>query len=92
MFKRIGLAKMTMHNRKVMVSTVEISENQYETIVMYENDGEELELIRTKDLETAKRTHNKLMNKYNDIIYEGSINKLLGFDNYGQFVTPIVAC
>lgn len=92
MFKRIGLAKMTMHNKKVMVSTVEISKNQYETIVMYENDGEEIELIRTKDLETAKQTHNRLMNKYNDIIYEGSINKLLGFDNYGQFVTPIVAC
>lgn len=91
MFKRIGLHTFTIHNTAARVSTVQITENMFETMVMYD-DGEEIEVVTTHTLSEAKKTHNEIMNKYNDLIYENSIAKLLGAENYGQFVHTIVAC
>ena len=92
MFERVGLAKMVVFGKAVMLSTVKLSDDCFETIVIFEQDGEELELIRTHDIEKAKKAHNYLLNKYNDLIYENSIDKLIGADNYGQYVTAVVAC
>ena len=89
--KRIGLHTFTIHNTAARISTIQITENEFETMVMYD-DGDEIECITTHTLAEAKKTHNKLMNKYNDIVYNGSTAKLLGVENYGQFVHTVVAC
>lgn len=89
--ERIALHTMYYYQEKAIISTVKIY-GYYETMVMYERDGEEIESIRTYSLDEAKATHNRLVNEYNDRIYEGSINKLLGAVNYGQFVKTVKAC
>lgn len=89
--ERIALHTMYYYQEKAVISTVKIY-GYYETMVMWEKDGEEIESVRTYSLEEAKKTHNALVNKYNDMIYEGSINKLLGAVNYGQFVKTVKAC
>lgn len=89
--ERIALHTMYYYQEKAIISTVKIY-GYYETMVMYERDGEEIESIRTYSLEDAKATHNRLVNEYNDRIYEGSINKLLGAVNFGQFVKTVKAC
>ena len=91
MFTRIGLHTFTIYNTPARVSTVKLTDTEYETMVMFD-DGEEIESVTTHTLAEAKKTHNKLMNKYNDLVYEGSIEKLLGADNYGQFVHTVIAC
>ena len=87
---RIALHTMFIYNNKAMISTVKIG-NIYETMVMFD-DGDELESFRTDSLDEAKSTHNKLMHKYNDMIYEGSLQKHLGVANLGQFVKTVVSC
>ena len=87
---RIALHTMVIYNTPAIISTVELF-GEYETMVMFE-DGDELECIRTKNLEDAKETHNRLVREYNDKIYEGSIAKLIGALNYGQFVKTVKAC
>ena len=89
--ERIAMHTMYYYQEKAVISTVKIY-GYYETMVMYERDGEEIESVRTYSLEDAKATHNRLVNEYNDRIYEGSINKLLGAVNYGQFVKTVKAC
>ena len=89
--ERIALHTMYYYQEKAVISTVKIY-GYYETMVMWVKDGEEIESVRTYSLEEAKKTHNELVNKYNDMIYEGSINKLLGAVNYGQFVKTVKAC
>ena len=89
--ERIALHTMYYYQEKAVISTVKIY-GYYETMVMYERDGEEIESIRTYSLEDAKATHNRLVNEYNDRIYDGSINKLLGAVNFGQFVKTVKAC
>jgi len=91
MFTRIGLHTFTIYNTPARVSTVKLTDTEYESMVMYD-DGEEIESVTTYSLEKAKATHNRLVNKYNDLVYEGSIDKLLGADNYGQFVTAVITC
>lgn len=88
---RIGLHTFWFCNAKAMISTVQLEENLFETMVMFD-DGDELECIRTHTLADAKKTHNEVMNRWNDRIYEGSTAKLLGAPNLGQFVTPVVTC
>lgn len=61
-------------------------------MIMYEEDGEELECVKSNTLEEARKTHNRIMHKYNDLIYDGSIEKCLGFANIGQFVKTVKAC
>lgn len=90
--KRIGLHRFHIHQRKAMVSTVEIEAGVFESIVMYEVEGDELECITSYDLRQAKRTHNRLIYKYNDMIYADSIHKQLGIPNIGQFLEPVVVC
>lgn len=87
---RIALHTMFIYNHKAMISTVKLG-STYETMVMFD-DGDELECFRTDSLDEAKTIHNKLMNKYNDMIYEGSLYKKLGVVNVGQFVKTVVAC
>lgn len=89
--KRIGLHTFNIFNTDAMISTVQLGENEFETMVMFD-DGDELECIRTKNVADAKKTHNEMVNKYNDRVYEGSTAKLLGAVNYGQFVKTVVAC
>lgn len=89
---RIGLHTFWFCNAKAMISTVQLEENLFETMVMFADDCEELECIRTSTLADAKNTHNEVMNRWNDRIYEGSTAKLLGTPNLGQFVTPVVTC
>lgn len=89
--ERIGLHKMVFCNAKAIISTVKLGVNNYETMVMYE-DGEEIESFRTSTESEAKAKHNETMNKWNDKIYDDSIDKCLGFSNLGQFVKPIVTC
>lgn len=89
MFERIALHEMIYCNHKAVISTVKIFD-EYETIVMFLNDGEEIEIARSKTLDEAKEKHNDLVKKYNDIIYNGSISKNLGVENVGQFVNRMV--
>lgn len=48
--------------------------------------------IALHKMNIAKTKHNTTVNKWNDKIYNGSIEKNLGFENYGQFVTPVITC
>ncbi len=92
--ERIALHTFYIYGEPAMISTVNMF-GTYETIVMME-DGDELEMYRTKDIEEAKATHKKLVNKYNDRLYEGSIRgqllKAIGEPNIGQMVKCIKAC
>lgn len=88
--ERIALHEMVYLSTNAMISTVRLFDG-YETIVMFE-DGEPIEMYRTASLEEAKATHNKLVHSWNDKLYEGSTEKLLGALNYGQFVKCIKAC
>lgn len=90
-FNRIGLHKFTYCNAPAVISTVQLAEDLFETMVMYD-DGDELECIQTATVEEARKTHNEVMHRWNDRVYGGSIQKLLGVVNYGQFVTPVVTC
>lgn len=87
----IGRHTMIAFNHPAIISTIQLGDNLYETMVMFD-DGEELECIRTRTLADAKRTHNEVMNRWNDHLYEGSVAKCLGFPNIGQFVHPVVTC
>lgn len=89
--ERIGLHKMVYLREPAIISTVKLGEGLYETIVMW-GDGEDVECTRTRTLEDARRTHNETMRRWNDKLYEGSIDKCLGFPNLGQFVKPVVMC
>ena len=92
--ERIAMHTFYIYNRKAMISTVNMY-GTYDTIVMMD-DGDELEMIRTKDLNEAKATHNRLVRKYNDELYEHSIRgqllKAIGEPNIGQMVKCIKAC
>lgn len=88
---RIALHNFVYCNTPAMISTVQLDKTTFETMVMF-SDGDELECIRTNTVEEARKTHNKVMHRWNDRLYEGSTSKLLGVANYGQFVTPVVTC
>ena len=88
---RIALHTFVFCNTPARISTVEICKDLYETMVMFD-DGDELEVHRTSNRADACRTHNEVMHRWTDRIYEGSTAKLLGAPNYGQFVTAVVAC
>lgn len=88
---RIALHTFIFCNAPARISTVQLADNLYETMVMFD-DGDELEVIQTETLAEARKTHNEVMHRWNDRLYEGSIAKLLGAANYGQFVTPVVTC
>ena len=88
---RIGLHTFVIYNTPAIISTVEISPNEFETMVMFE-DGDELECIRTYTLADARKTHNEVTNRWNDRVFKGSTAKLLGMPNLGQFVIPVVTC
>ena len=88
---RIALHTFTFCNAPARISTVELYTGHFETMVMFD-DGDELEVITTNNIADARRTHNEVMHRWNDRIYEGSTAKLLGAVNYGQFVTAVVTC
>lgn len=88
---RIALHTFIFCNAPARVSTVHLYGDTYETMVMFD-DGDELEVIETHSLEDARRTHNEVMHRWNDRVYEGSTAKLLGVVNYGQFMHPVVTC
>lgn len=88
---RIALHTFTFCNAPARISTVELYTNHFETMVMFD-DGDEIEVFETHNLEDARRTHNEVMHRWNDRIYEGSTAKLLGAANYGQFVTAVITC
>lgn len=90
-FKKIGLHTFTIYNSPAMISTVQLDEDEFETMVMY-SDGVELESVTTSTLADAKKAHNNFVVKYNDMIYHGGIAKLLGAENRGQFVKTVIAC
>lgn len=88
---RIALHTFSFCNAPAIISTVEIFPNEYETMVMFD-DGDELEVFKTTNLEDARRVHGEAVNRWNDRLYEGSTAKLLGAKNHGQFITTVVAC
>lgn len=90
MKERIALHEMVWLNTNAIISTVKLF-GRYETMVMFE-DGDEIESYQSETLEEAKKTHNRLVHSWNDKLYEGSTEKLLGALNYGQFVKCIKAC
>ena len=87
----IGLHTFVFCNSHARISTVQMGRDLYETMVMFD-DGDELEVRRTSTIEDARRTHNEVMHRWNDRVYEGSTAKLLGAPNYGQFVNAVVTC
>lgn len=89
--KQIALHTFHYCNTAARISTVQFSEDSYETMVMFD-DGDELECIRTNTAKDARRTHNEVMRRWNDRLYEGSIAKVLGAANLGQFVHPVITC
>ena len=89
--QRIALHTFYFCNAPARVSTVQLGENLFETMVMFD-DGEEIEVFRTSSLGEARAKHNETMLRWNDRLYEGSTAKLLGVANVGQFVTPVVTC
>lgn len=92
--ERIALHTFNIYNSPAMISTVKLF-GEYETMVMLDN-GDELESYRTKSLEEAKATHNRLVHAYNDRLYDGTIRgrllKATGQPNIGQMVTCVKAC
>lgn len=89
--KKIALHTTVYCNTTTIISTVQLTSDIFETMVLFE-DGTELECIRTNTLEDAKKTHNRVMNEWNDKVYNGGIAKLLGVPNVGQFVKTEIAC
>lgn len=87
---RIALHTFVWLDTNSMISTVEFC-GKYETMVMFD-DGDEIECYRSDTLEEARAKHNELVHKWNDRLYEGSIAKVLGAMNYGQFVTAVKTC
>lgn len=88
---RIGLHTFVFCNAPARISTIQLGKDLYETMVLFD-DGDELECHHTHTLEDARRTHNEVMHRWNDRIYEGSTARLLGAPNLGQFVTAVVTC
>lgn len=89
--KRIGLHTCRINNAPARISTIQLCADEFETMVMFDY-GEEIECFRTTNIEDARKMHNKVMRRWNDRLYEASIAKVLGFENYGQFVHPVVKC
>ena len=92
--ERIALHTFYIYNEPAMINTVNMF-GTYETMVMMD-DGDELESYRTKSLEEARATHNRLVHEYNDRLYDGTIRgrllKAIGEPNVGQMVKCIKAC
>ena len=88
----IGRHTFTVFNHEAAVSTIQLEADLFETLVYFTDDGEELECHRTRTLADAKRTHNAVMNRWNDRIYNGSVAKMIGFPNIGQFMHPVITC
>lgn len=78
-------------NRKTIISTIDLFGEYYETMVMFE-DGEELDCLRTSDLEEAKNNHKEMVRKWTDKAFEGSTAELLGVANIGQFMHTVKSC
>ena len=90
--ERIALHTMHYLQHPARVSTVKLCDGLYETIVMWD-DGEEIEPPeRTATMEEARELHDATMRRWNDRLYDGSIDKLLGVANLGQFVKPVSMC
>lgn len=89
--KRIGLHTFNFCGADAMVSTVQVSANEFETMALYA-DGDEIESKTTNSLAEARKAHNAMMTKYNDMLYNDSLQKALGLPNLGQFVHTVVAC
>lgn len=88
---RIALHTFTFCNHPARISTVQLYADLFETMVMFD-DGDEIEVFETSTIEDARKTHNEVMHRWNDRLYDGSTAKLLGVANLGQFVTPVVTC
>lgn len=91
MFKRIALHTFVIHRQKAMISTVQLCENLFETMVMFSISGEELESVQTHTLDEARKTHSEIVRRYDDMLYNDSIDKCLGFPKR-QYITPVVTC
>lgn len=89
--RRIGLHTFVWLNAPCRISTVQLSPSLFETMVMFD-DGDEIEVFHTATVEDARRIHNETMHRWNDRIYESSTARLLGVQNYGQFVHTVVSC
>lgn len=71
-----------------VISTVELCDGLFETMVMW-GDGEEIEPpVRTRDEAEAVAAHMELVEKWRGKLFEGSIAKLVGGTDRSGFVTP----
>lgn len=69
--------KMYIHCELAYISTVELY-GKYETMVLYEADGEEIESYLSDTLQDALKIHKELEYKYEEELYENSLDKCLG--------------
>lgn len=74
----VAYNKFRFCNQTAIVSTVQY-DGVFETMVLYD-DGLELETIRTRTLEDAKKTHAETYARWKAHAYDGSIQKLLDTD------------
>lgn len=88
--KRIGLHRLKIYKAVYDISTVETPDGIFETLVWHPKSGKELEQKRYATEEEAMKGHIEIMRKWQDIAYDGSIDKVLGYENVGQFVEPVV--
>ena len=69
--------KMYIHGQLAYISTVVVY-GKYETMVLYESDGEEIESYLSNNLQDALKIHKELDYKYEEELYENSLDKCLG--------------
>lgn len=88
--KMIGLHSLKIYKAVYDISTVETPDGLFETLVWHRKSGKELDCKRYANEEEAARGHVEIVRKWQDIAYDSSIDKVLGFPNVGQFVAPVV--
>lgn len=84
--RRVALHEMEYLAEPAIISTVELREGLFETIVMWE-DGEEIEPpVRTRDEAEAILVHLDAVERWRGKLFEGSIAKLVGGTDASGFV------
>ena len=86
--RRVARHEMEYLAEPAVISTVELCEGLFETIVMWE-DGEEIEpSVRTRNEAEACVLHMETVERWRGKLFDGSIAKLVGGTDRSVFVTP----
>ena len=87
MFEKIARHVLHAFNSLVIISTVKLAEDLFETIVMFD-DGEELDCVHAHTREAACRLHESTVLRWMSTIYDGSIDKCLGIGSPMASINP----